>query len=501
LSPTAPARPVVVVLALVSLALVLIIGLAAARRTRVARDFFIAGQGIGLLVTALATMAAAFSGFVFLGGPGLTYRLGAPSLFIIVPVSFTSTLLCWVLARRLRGLAGVREIYTIPDAIACRYHNRAVTCLAAVTIALGSVGYLGAQLLALGVMVQSVLSLGSLALGIAIGLAVVLAYTAAGGMRSGVYADVLQGCLMLAAAVGVFFHAIHVAGGWTELTRSLANSERFGPSFLDPVGRASVRTAFGLFFVFSVGVLGQPHVLHKFYMLDEAWKLRWMPLVLGPAQVLCLMLWVGLGLAVPALVAQGKLAPLERPDDAAPAYLMGFAPDLLAGLVVAAVLAAIMSTANSLLNIASAAVVRDLPKALGRPPGDELRRGRWATVGLALLAAAFAYLRGDLVARIGTLAFGIFAAGLAPALAIGLNWERVTARAASASIVTGTSSLVLLELLGAGHASGPFGGGMLPEAVALAASFTVLFVATWLTARRGGGEPALDEDIRRVLRG
>ena len=117
-------NPLIVAVAAVYLVVVLAIGAWAARRTRDSRDFFIAGQRIGLLVTGLATMSAAFSGFVFLGGPGLTYRIGVASLFICLPVGFTSGLLCWVLAKRLRLLAEIREVYTIPDAIACRYRSR-----------------------------------------------------------------------------------------------------------------------------------------------------------------------------------------------------------------------------------------------------------------------------------------------------------------------------------------------------------------------------------------
>ena len=106
-------RPLIAAAATAYLLVVVAIGVWAARRTRTERDFFIAGQRIGLFVTAMATMSAAFSGFVFLGGPGLTYRQGVSSLWIVLPVSFSAGLLCWVLGRRLRLLAGVREIYTV----------------------------------------------------------------------------------------------------------------------------------------------------------------------------------------------------------------------------------------------------------------------------------------------------------------------------------------------------------------------------------------------------
>lgn len=482
------------------LVLVLAIGAWAATRTRTARDFFIAGQRLGLVVTGLAAMSAAFSGFVFVGGPGLAYTMGLASLWIVLPVSFTAGLLCWVVARPLRRLAGIREVLTVPDAIACRYGSRTAAGLAAVAVATGSVAYLATQLLALGVVTRAVFGLDSLTAAIAIGALVVLAYSAAGGMVAGVYTDVLQGLLMIAAAAAVFAAALAATGGWSAMTRSIADSERFGPAFLEPLGGAPALTAFGFFFVFGVGVLGQPHMLHKFYMLRDPAALRFMPAVLAAGQALCLLLWLGIGLAVPALVATGAMAAPGRPDDAAPQFLLAWAPQAVAALAFVAVLAAIMSTADSFLNIGSAALVRDLPRALGRPLRGELAWGRIAVVGVTMLSAAAAgaaHAAGDRIALVGTLAFGTFAATLAPALAIGLNWSRVPAAAATASMAAGLIVNLGLELWR--RAPGlpwPFRPGVVPSALALAFSFIVLFAVTWWAPAAAS---ALDEDVRAVV--
>ncbi len=501
-------KPAVIVTALIYLALVVAIGIWAVRRTRNAKDFFIAGQGIGLLVTALATMSAAFSGFLFIGGPGLTYRLGMASLFISFPVSFTAGLLCWTVAKRLRLLSEVREVYTVPDAILCRYRSRLASGLAAVAVVVGTVGYLGAQLQAMGVILEAIFGTRelfgehSLAVAMTAGLLVVLFYSVAGGMVAGVYTDVFQGTLMVGAAVAVFYYALDSGGGLAAIAGRIAGSEAFGPAFLDPLGNLPVMTAIGFFFIFAVGNLGQPQTLHKFYMLDDPRKLKWLPLILGVTQTLVVLIWLGIGLAVPALVAAGNLEPLANPDQAAPVFLLGFAPEILAGIVFAGILAAIMSTADSFVNIASAALVRDLPKALGRKVEHELPWARVAVVGVAAGSAVFAYLYGDLIALLGTFAFGTFAAALAPAVAVGLNWRRVTATAASASIATGMGLNLVLEFF-AKQSYFPalprpaFAAGVLPAAVSLAASFTVLFAVTWWTGRPEGDD--LDEDVAAVM--
>jgi Na+/proline symporter len=233
-------------------------------------------------------------------------------------------------------------------------------------------------------------------------------------------------------------------------------------------------------------------MLHKFYMLRDPRRLKYLPLVLGGSQIVCLLIWLGLGLAVPALVAQGKLPPLGRPDDAAPLFLLHFTPDLLAGLAVAAILAAIMSTADSFMSLGAAALVRDLPRAFARNVENELLWGRIATVGVTLAAALTAYLYDDLIALLGTFAFGTFAAALAPAIAVGLNWKRVTAAAATASIVTGTALNLLLELRLL-----PLPAGVLPAAVSLAASFAVLLLVSWWTGPDEIVE--IDEDVVAVM--
>jgi len=495
-------RPWIVAAGVAYVVVVLAIGLWAARRTSTVGDFFIAGQRLGLFVTSMATMSAAFSGFVFLGGPGLTYRLGIGSLWIVAPVGFTSGLLCWVLAKRLRLLAEIRPVYTIPDALRCRYRSEWTAGLGALAIVLGTVAYLAAQMRALGILFQSVFGLQSLLPAIALGVLVLLTYGVMGGMIAGAYTDVVQGGLMLVAAVAIFDRALRVNGGWQELTRRIASSGEFGEPFLRPLGMTPVLTAFGLFFVFGVGVLGQPQMLHKFYMLSDPRKLKWMPLVLGGSQSVCLLVWIGIGLAVPSLVAGGMMQPLGRPDDAAPAFLLGHAPEALAGLVLAAVLAAIMSTADSFMNIGAAALVRDLPRSLGRPVARELAWSRVAVAVLAIAAGLLGWLYDDLIALLGAFAFGTFAAALAPALAIGLNWKRVTATAATASIATGVVLSVGLEFLARQTyferlPAVPLASGAIPAAAALAASFAVLLGVTWLAPPRE--RDVIDADVRDVM--
>lgn len=468
------------------------IGAWAARRTRDARDFFVAGQGIGLVTMTIAAMSATLSGFAFIGGPGLIYTIGLGAVFIVLPLSITNAQGAWVLAKRLRLLGEVRPMVTIPDAIGARYRSPAAQGLAGVAIVIAVVGYMATNLLALGLVIDAVFGTG-LATGIWIGTAITLAYSVAGGILAGVYTDLFQGSVMALASLLVFGLVLRVGGGIDGMSAAILAGD---PQLVGPWGRLSPLAALSFFFVFGIGALGQPHVVHKFYMLKDPLKLRWYPLLMTIAMSVTLLLFVGVGLAVKALVLRGDLPPLARPDDATPVFLLRFAPTLLAGLVFAGVAAAIMSTVNAFMSVGAAAITHDIPRWFGVRPRDELRGGRLATVAITLVAAIVAVRSGMLVALLGVFGWGLFASTLVPALALGLNWPGATRQGAIASIITGLVVTLLFETL-AFLKVFTFPAGVTATALALVASLGVFLGVSWLTRRDAAGQ--VDPDIRVVM--
>jgi Na+/proline symporter len=485
-------QPLIGAVALAYFVIVAAIATWASRRTRSARDFFVAGEGIGLWPMAIATIAASLSGFTFIGGPGLVYALGLGAVFIVLPVSVTSTLGAWVLAKRLRLLGEVRGLMTVPDAIGARYRSPAAQGLAAVAILVAVVGYMATNVLALGLVIDAIFHTG-LAQGIWIGSAVTVAYSVSGGILAGVYTDLFQGFVMSAASILVFWYALRTGGGMTGLSTSILSTD---PVLLSPWGRLTPLAALSFFFVFGIGALGQPHVLHKVYMLRDPRQLRWYPLVMTVATFVTLLLFLGVGLAVKAGVSRGDLAALARPDDATPTFLFHFTPVLLAAVVFSGVAAAIMSTVNSFLSIGAAALTHDLPLALGRRPRNELRRGRLATVAIALAATVVAGKSSTLVAFLGIFGWGLFASTLVPALAIGLNWPGATRAAAIGSIATGLGVTLVFESL-AWFRLFTFPAGVTATALALVASLAVFLVVSWLDPARG--TQRIDADVALVM--
>ena len=108
--------------------------------------------------------------------------------------------------------------------------------------------------------------------------------------------------------------------------------------------------------LFGIGAAGQPHAVTKLMMLKDIRQLKWSALATGLSYLVLAMLWMGIGLAMRTLVARGDHPALENPDLAAPTFLLHYTPELLAGIVFAGLLAAIMSTADSFLNLGAAAV-------------------------------------------------------------------------------------------------------------------------------------------------
>ncbi|MCU0636747.1 MAG: sodium/proline symporter [Gemmatimonadaceae bacterium] len=485
-------QPTIVGVALVYFAVVAAIGVWASRRTRSASDFFVAGQGIGLWPLAIAAMAATLSGFAFIGGPGLVYTLGVGALFLVLPASLTNTLGAWVLAKRMRLLAEVRPMITVPDAIGARFQSPAAQGLAAVAILIAVVGYMATNVLALGLVIDAIFGIG-LGPGIWAGTAITLAYSVGGGILAGIYTDLFQGALMALASVLVFLYTLSVGGGAEAMSRSILAVD---PAWLGPFGKLPPVAALSFFFVFGVGSLGQPHVVHKFYMLRDPRRLRWYPMIMTCALTVALLLYFGVGFAMRALVANGTVPPLTRADDATPLFLLRHTPVLLAALVFSGVSAAIMSTVNSFMSIGAAALTHDLPTAFGRAVTDELRWGRIWTVVLSVVAALVAQASGSLVAFLGIFGWGLFASTLVPALAIGLNWTGATRAGAIASIATGLVTTLCLESFGYLRLFS-LPTGVTVSGLALVGSLLVFLLVSWLT--RGTAEATLARDIRLVM--
>ena len=460
------------------------VGLWAMRRTKSSQDFFMAGRHLGVVVASAAVFSSTMSGWGFVGGPGLVYKMGVTSFWMIVATSIGISISFFLLGKRLRMMGELRELISLPDAVAARYGSNTTSFLTALAILLGVLGYLATQILAMATVLQSILAdvpwIGVISIESCLGIsgAVLVFYCVTGGIIASVYTDLVQGIIMVAAALLVLATAIMaVEGGMTGMAQTILADD---PEAMSPWGTLGMVGCLSWYFIFVLGACGQPHVITKLMMTRRVRDARHMLPISVIGYGTAALLWIAIGMAMRTVVLQGGHAELANADDAAAVFLQNYASPLLSGIVFAGLLAAIMSTADSFLNIGAAAVVHDIPRALrGRSLDNDLAWARTATVAIAAAAALFALYSGSLVALLGAFGWGTFAAAIVPTAAIGFNWKRATPRACNLAICASLLINFGLELFKIELPYGFHGG-----AFALLVSLTIFYVVSVATPQR-----------------
>ena len=475
------------------------VGLWAMTRTRSTRDFFMAGRDLGIVVTAVAVFSSTMSGFGFVGGPGLVYEMGASSFWMVIATSIGFCGSFFLLGKRLRLFAELCDSVSLPDVVAARYQSQLARFATALAILLGVMGYLAVQILAMARVLSDIIPIPQSVMGsdqtlafyAVVSCAFLVFYCVTGGIIASVYTDLVQGLVMIVAAVLVCVAAASaVEGGFSGAVQTVMADDRESAG---PWGTQGMFGCLSWYFLFVVGAAGQPHVITKLMMTRRVRDARHMLPISVFGYAVTALLWISIGLVMRALVLQGTHPELADADFAAPQFLQKYTHQVLAGIVVAALFAAIMSTADAFLNIGAAAVVHDIPQALmGRSLKRELLWARIATVGMGVVATLFAiyasYNR-DRVALLGAFGWGTFAAAIVPAVAIGFNWKRATALAVNVAIFSSLIANFVIKLLKVKIPLGIDG-----SAITLLLSLTLFFAISLLSR-----PPKLDPDIEAVM--
>ena len=428
------------------LALLLVIGWAAARLTRSPEDFFLAGRSLGSWVTAVSSTASSESGWVVLGAVGMAYAGGVSALWYAPGCLFGYMVNLYFVAPRLRREAAARGSLTLPDFLADSLGgSRTVRFLSVAVIFLCLGGYVAAQLTATGKAMEAILGL-PYGRGVVLGGGVILLYTLLGGFRAVSWTDFVQGLIMVAALTAMPLLALGAAGGYGPL---LSGLQRLDPALVSVAGGKTGFALFGLvtgLFGIGLGYPGQPHVLTRYMAASSGEKIRQTQVI---AMVWGVLVFYGagyLGLAG-RLVRPG----LSDPEQLFPILAKESLHPLLAGVMLAAILSAIMSTVSSQLLVAASAVSRDLLErgfGVARSGRASLLAGRAAVVVLGLLAMAVAVGQVRVVFWFVLFAWSGLGAAFGPVLLLSLWTRRVTPWGASAGIATGFLVTVLWKVSG-----------------------------------------------------
>ena len=491
---------IVLMCVVIYMILCIAVGIWAMRRTKSTKDFFMAGRDLGVMVTALAVFSSTLSGFGFVGGPGLIYRMGTSSMWMIICSTIGFSMSFFVLSKRLRLFAELRNSISLPDAVAARYNSETARFLTGLVIFLGVITYLGAQIMAMTVVLQDIfrnvewIGETSQITCMAISVAVLVFYCVTGGILASVYTDLVQGSIMVIAAILVFFSALAaVDGGIAGVVTTVMADD---PESISPWGTFGIMGCLSWFLIFGIGGMGQPHIITKMMMTKNIGDAKHILPISVIGYSISALLWISIGFVMRALVIQTGHPELGGPDDAASQFLQTYANPLLSGIVFAGLFAAIMSTADGFLNIGASAVVHDMPKAImGRPLANELLMARIATLVIAVIASVFALnAPQQLVALLGTFGWSVFAAAIVPVVAIGFNWKRATALAANVAMVSSMFTIFFVEFIYIKALGNGVPYGLNTGAIAIIVSMTLFFAISLASPK-----PDIDPDIEAVM--
>lgn len=431
------------------LVVVAVIGVAAARFSSAGlANYFVAGRRMPRWIVALSAVVSGRSSWLMIGLTGLAYVRGASAVWAVVGYVVAELFMFLLLAPRLRRYAEARDCVTVPDVLAGRVEDRgAIRIVLAAIMAVFLTGYVAAQLVAGGKALSASFEM-SAGTGVVLTAAVVLFYTVVGGFLAVSLTDALQAVVMLVALVVLPAVALSSLGGVGALAESLRVLD---PALLDPSSLGF--GAFVGFVAIGLGSPGSPHVLVRYLSIRDARDLPFAALVATTWNVVLAWGAIFVGLVGRALHADPALLPGADPESIYPVLALEQLPPWLFGVILAALFAAIMSTADSQLLVAASGLVNDAwVKVLRRGrPLDERRIvviSRVVVAGLVVVAVALAFAAehvealSDLVFWLVLLAWAGLGSSIGPTILLAAFWKRTTRQGVLAGLVGG--SLVTL---------------------------------------------------------
>jgi sodium/proline symporter len=423
------------------------IGLYFWRRNESLEDYLLGGRGMGAWVTALSTQASDMSGWLLMGLPGVIYAGGPANAWIAVGL-FVGTVLNWrFVSGRLRLYTQKTDTITLPRFFEERFADPTglLRVVSAVVILVFFTIYASSGLVACGKLFASTFGI-SYATGVWVGGLITVVYTLMGGFRAVCWTDVFQGSLMVLALVVVPTVAFAKAGGAAGVQEA-ARAREMSLCLVPPGGAAALLGILSTM-AWGLGYFGQPHLLVRFMSarslpkLSESMRIAiaWVALSLTGAVMIGL---IGIGL-FPALPG----------GDSEKVFLRMIAeviPSWAAGIMLSAILSAIMSTIDSQLLVSSSALSEDLYHRIWKRDAgrrDVVLIGRICVIAISATALGLALRPDDTILGIVAYAWGGFGAAFGPLILFALFSRRTTWLAALLGMLVGTLVLVAWRQVG-----------------------------------------------------
>lgn len=425
-------------------------------------NYFAGSRSMGGVVLAMTLVATYTSASSFLGGPGLASSFGMTWSWVAGVQIGATFLTLGVLGKKFAMIARRTNAVTINDYLRARYDSPAVVIICGIAMVVFFTTQMIAQFIGGATLLQSVTGLPYWA-GLLLFGAVVIIYTSVGGFKAVVTTDTIQGVVMTAGTFLLLFFIIRAGGGMDSIVRSLdagnpgwdlMGKGEFGADI--PAMRPGALISFWV--LVGVAVLGLPQTAVRCMAFRDARSMH-RAMIYGTAVIGILMIGMHLAgtLAFPILPEGG----LESTDQVIPYVVMKYMPAWAAGLFLAAPLAAVMSTIDSLLILASATIIKDLylhyvkkvplgTEAVNDPAYDEAfekvpKYSFALTAGIGIIGCLLALDPPDVIVWINLFAFGGLEATFFWPIIGGLYWKKGNSRACLASVICGLATFIFFN--------------------------------------------------------
>ena len=447
-----------IVVFIVYLAAVLLIGIWAYRKNTDMGDFAIGGRRLGTLVTTLSAKATDSSQWVFFGLPGAFYVSGMSNIWLILGLTVGFYLSWKLIAGRLRKYTAevsdwreesAGESVTLPGFFANRFQHDSLRWVSAIFIIIFYVVYLSSAFIATGVIFSEIFGT-SVTTGTIVGALVVMLYSSLGGYLASSYTDVVQGFIMFFSLFILSAVAIVKVGGLGGFVRAVGDQNRdlgspfAGVELMD--GAWTTTSSVSIIAVVSslawaFGYFGSPHILARFMGMRKVESAK-NGARLGVFLSITLLGFAGIiGFSAIAVFGPG----LDNPEDSYMLLVSELMPSWLAGIFLAGVLSAIMSTADSQLVVASTTLTEDFYRAFinRKAPAKVLVWLSRIAVGVCTAIGIVIALRGGTILDLVGYAWAGFGASFGPVILAALYSRRTTWFGALLSIVAGGTTVII----------------------------------------------------------
>ncbi len=442
---------------IVYFAIVLTIGFLFYKRSHSMEEYILGGRQMNPYVTALSAQASDMSSWLLMGLPGAVMLMGLGEAWIGIGLAAGSYISWLIVAKKLRKHSVVSgNALTMPEFFSNRFRDEKgyLRLIASVVILFFFVIYVASGFKGCGIVMQTVFPELPLTIAMAVGAIIIIVYTFLGGYKAVCWTDFLQGMLMVIAVVVVPLAVIMNLGGWENVSNAWdqVGVEEFTNLFWDGGSPLSAIAIVSLL-AWAFGYFGMPHIVVRYMSIRS-------PREVKVARRISLV-WIVIALSAAILIGMVGRAYFQINDMSLEGYnsenifitlvsevFVGSLWPFVAGLLFAAVMAAIMSTADSQLLVASSSITNDV---LGKSKRFDLSDAKlmWISrvvvIVVAIIAFVLAMVGNDNIMGLVSYAWAGFGAAFGPLMLLSLYWKRMNLQGAIASMITGFVVIIFWE--------------------------------------------------------